>query len=263
MNPTLPQVSIIVRTHQRPTLLERTLWSLCHQKYQDFEVIVVEDGPPLSQNRVGSFDSLNINYIFTGEQVGRARAGNVGLSNSRGIYLNFLDDDDLLMPDHVLKMVGILANNKNIDAVHAASIEKKMDILSLDPLEVSVFGPKVKYNRPFNHERIFFENMFPIQAVMFRRTLFEQYGGMDESLELLEDWDLWIKYSMYAKFRYVDTTTSIYHIPKDQKMLRDRHNELKRYERVIAKKYRDYIQDKGYSPASKVTKLIEKWQGLF
>lgn len=44
--------------------------------------------------------------------------------------------------------------------------------------------------------------MFPIQAVMFRRKLYEMYGGMDERFHLLEDWELWIRYSIESEFYF-------------------------------------------------------------
>ncbi|WP_339300357.1 glycosyltransferase [Paenibacillus sp. FSL K6-2441] len=259
----VPRVSIIIRTHQRPSYLVQALHSLAGQKYKDFEIVIVEDGLPASQPVIAKFDYLNINYIYTGYSVGRSRAANIGLSHSKGKYINFLDDDDILLPTHVDSMVKVLDIYENVDVVHAASIERKVRVASSDPLVITTISEKVKYNRPFDHKRIFFENMFPIQAAMFRRRLFEQYGGIDESLELLEDWDLWIKYSMFCKFKYNDEVTSVFHVPGDKRKLRIRHQQLKQYEIKIINKYYDYIKQKNYKPINKIKKLIERIQHIF
>lgn len=251
----VPDVSIIVRTCQRPAYLVHALTSLDLQDYSNFEVVIIEDGPPASRILLPHFKKLKINYIFTESPVGRSKAANVGLSHAKGKYINFLDDDDLLLPHHISSLVKVLDNCENIDAVHAASVEKKYD-----PLTFSIISEKVKYNKPFDHQRIFFENMFPIQAVMFRRTLYEQYGGIDESLELLEDWDLWIKYSMHAKFIYIDNATSVYHLPGDKAALRERHKKLKQYETNITEKYSGYVKEKKYKSVNKIRRLIERVQ---
>lgn len=258
MKEQVPDVSIIVRTHQRPAFLAKALTSLIHQDYKNFEVVIVEDGPAGSKALLTEFHELNIDYIFTDSSVGRSMAANIGLSRAKGRYINFLDDDDLLLPHHITSMVSILDNDSDIDAVHAASLEKKIAIITHEPLTISTIGEKVKYNQPLDHQRIFFENMFPIQAVMFRRKLFEEYGGIDDSLELLEDWDLWIRYSMYANFKYIDSVTSIYHVPGDKITLSKRHQQLKRYEINVKNKYIGYIKEKKYKSVNKARKLIEK-----
>ena len=48
---------------------------------------------------------------------------------------------------------------------------------------------------------------------MFEKELFEKYGGLDESLDALEDWDLWVRYSMHTDFSCVEKTTSVYRVP--------------------------------------------------
>lgn len=256
----VPDVSIIVRTCQRPAYLVKALTSLDLQDYSNFEVVIIEDGPPASRILLSQFKKLKINYIFTESPIGRSKAANIGLSLAKGKYINFLDDDDLLLPHHISSLVKVLDNCEDIDAVHAASIEKKMAVTDYDPLTFSIISEKVKYNKPFDHQRIFFENMFPIQAVMFRRNMYEQYGGIDESLDLLEDWDLWIKYSMHGKFIYIDNATSIYHLPGDKAALRERHKKLKQYETNITDKYSGYIKEKKYKPVKKIRRLIEKLQ---
>ena len=105
----LPFVSIIVRTCGRPSVLRETLLSLRNQTYQNFEVVIVEDGPDISRKLVEiEFSDLNYQYHYTGENVGRCEAGNIALLMAKGDYFNFLDDDDLFYADHIEVLVAAL-----------------------------------------------------------------------------------------------------------------------------------------------------------
>lgn len=250
-------VSVIIRTHNRPYFLEKALHSLLIQESRDFEVIVVEDGPPNSHEIIQLFKELNIRYIPTYHNVGRTKAANIGLSNAVGKYINFLDDDDLLLPNHITDMLKTFKDNPDFDVIHARSLERTV-IYQSNTDFVKIKSETEKYYRPFNPERIFFENMFPIQAVMFKRQLFLDHGGMDEKLDLLEDWDLWIKYSMFAKFYFLNKVTSIYHVPGNKRIVKDRKQKLIDYESNITNKYQVYVAKKGYKSPKLITKLIEK-----
>lgn len=243
------KVSVIVRTRNRPQLLRKALHSLRDQTEPSFEVVVIEDGPPDSEKVIEEFPDLAIHYHATRENVGRTRAANIGLSKAQGKYLNFLDDDDLLLPHHIETLLRYLEENDDVDAVHAAAIERPFD---------RSFKDKVKYTEPLDKETIFYRNMMPIQAAMFRRRMYEKHGGMDESLAFLEDWDLWIRYSMHGEFGFVNDVTSIYHVPADRKIYKERKKVLKNYEKVIWAKYRSYMTERGYRRPNIVQRAIGK-----
>ena len=90
------KVSIIVRTCGRPDVLKTALDSLRRQTYKNIEIIVVEDGPIVSEKMIQEeYNDLPIVYFATIEKKGRSAAGNIGLKIASGTYLNFLDDDDI------------------------------------------------------------------------------------------------------------------------------------------------------------------------
>lgn len=241
-------VTVIIRTHNRPELLRRALDSVQNQTRKPDEVVVVEDGPANSIDIINEFNkNLHIVYHATYKHVGRVRAANIGLELARGKYINFLDDDDLFLPHHIEVMFQVI-QKENADCVHSPAIERKM----LKNSHVDV----IKYNEAFDKELIFYQNLFPIQAVMFKRELYEKYGGMDPSLELLEDWDLWIRYGMYAKFHYIDQVCSIYHVPADSQTYNKRIKKLKEYEKIIWVKYRSYMTQNNYKVPGKTKRLL-------
>lgn len=244
--------SVIIRTCNRPKELQRALDSVRKQTILPNEVIIVEDGPAHSYGTVRKFfDELNIVYRATEEHIGRANAANIGLQLASGTYINFLDDDDLFLPHHIETMLNTIMK-KSVDAVHTPAIERK--------IIQNWYKDVIKYDVAFQKEVIFYRNMFPIQAVMFKRELFEKYGGMDPSLELLEDWDLWIRYGMHAKFEYVNCVTSIYHVPGDPKVYRQRRKQLEQYQAVIWNKYRPYMDENGYRPPGRLKRAWDYYK---
>ncbi len=101
-----PLVSIIVRTKDRPKLLKRALESIAAQTYRPIEAIVVNDGGcELDIEELKSIlGDVSLNYVRLEKNTGRAHAGNVGIENAKGEYIGFLDDDDVLYPEHVAEI---------------------------------------------------------------------------------------------------------------------------------------------------------------
>ncbi|MFH1744859.1 MAG: glycosyltransferase family 2 protein [bacterium] len=91
----MPKVSVIIPTYNRPDLLPKAVQSVLNQTYQDFEIIVVDDGQEKSaENIIRQFSNKRIRYIKHKERRGGSAARNTGIKNSQGKYIAFLDDDD-------------------------------------------------------------------------------------------------------------------------------------------------------------------------
>jgi glycosyltransferase involved in cell wall biosynthesis len=213
LSSTNPDISVIVRTIGRPFVLNGALSSLRNQTYKNFEVIIVEDGPVSSKEYIYSqFPDLKIQYFFTGFQVGRNKAGNIGLSNAKGKYLIFLDDDDIFFPEH-LEILYRTVENQNVKAAYSIAYEVQTEVISTNPYQYKEKAEKVVFNQPFNLLLLLWKNYIPIQTILFHRTLYEELGGFDESLEIFEDWDLWIRYATATRFIFVPKITSKYRVP--------------------------------------------------
>ena len=237
-----PKVSVIVRTCGRPSVLRETLISLRNQTYTNLEIVVVEDGPDASGKMIREeFDDLNIVYFATGEKVGRSKAGNLAMERASGKYLNFLDDDDLFFADHVEVLVTQLLKGEN-RAAYAFAFETPVEIHSRDPYKYTVKRYREVYKHDFDKVVLCHHNYIPIQSIMFEKTLFEEYGGLDESLDALEDWDLWVRYSLHTDFTCVKKTTSIYRVPHNRKINADRQKALDEALVVVRNKHKGYIQ---------------------
>ncbi|RQS54715.1 glycosyltransferase [Burkholderia sp. Bp8984] len=224
----MPLVSIVVRTHRRPALLREALMSLSHQTYPRIEVVVVEDGPADSRDMVDTEFSgrLNVRYEATGVPVGRSAAGNLGLSVARGEWIGFLDDDDQFYADHVETLMQVAKDRSN-RVVYGASHEVPTEFLELTADSVTYReGPVALKYREYSRLVLWQENLAPIQAVLFHRSLYDEFGGFDEDLDQLEDWVLWVRYSCATDFSSVMRVTSRYRVPMSSKVALARQAKL-------------------------------------
>lgn len=237
-----PLVSIIVRTCGRPCILRETLVSLRKQTYDNIEIVIVEDGAPISQDMIrAEFSDLNILYRATGKKVGRSKAGNLAMSLAHGEYLNFLDDDDLFYADHVEVLVATLEKSK-LDAAYATSFETPIVVTSKEPYIYNVKNYLGIHKQPFNRIILCHHNYIPIQCIMFAKSLFEEYGGLDESVDALEDWDMWVRYSLYTNFAFVLKTTSVYRVPAVRQINQERQKALDEALLIMREKHKGYMQ---------------------
>lgn len=234
-----PKVSVIVRTKNRIHLLKEALTSIYNQTYRHIEVIVIEDGEDTSSDMIiNDFqDVLNIKYVSTGKTRGRSIAANIGLKQSTGDFLCFLDDDDLLFADHIEVLVSELMNNKQYKVAYSLAVEAQV---SADLQKTICY--KSVFDQRFNRYLLYNSNFLPIQTVMFSREVYNQLGGLDEAMNYLEDWDLWLKYSAKYEFKYIGKQTSIYKTPADLKIRYSRKNQLINAEKQLHQKHQGFIK---------------------
>jgi len=255
-----PLVSIVIRTIGRPNVLREALISLRKQTYENFEVIVVEDGPPDSKKMIGEeFKDLKLRYISTGDPVGRSAAGNLGMDEANGIYINFLDDDDLFYADHIETLVQFLTET-GMYAAYSVAFETAINVKSKDPYKYDIVSTTTRYRQPFNRLFLLRANYIPIQSIMFKKCLFEEYGGIDTELDNQEDYDLWLRYAMKVDFGYVDKTTSVYRVPAYSAGKQRDDKQWAGYE-ALREKIKDYeFSMDAYTAGEEVIRIIEKFE---
>lgn len=217
-----PLVSVIIRTHRRPEVLRKTLDLLRLQTYRNYEIVLIEDGEPTAQKMIETdFQDLPLRYYSTGASIGRSAAANLGFSLAKGKYLNLLDDDDYLYPEHIETAVSV-AEEKKVDIVFmqdlSLSIEKTSDI----PYEY-----KVNEAHFMNFPRIdpFTMSHFcatPDNGVFFRKTVLDYAIGMREDLDANEDWSLWLRMLTRASYSVVHFATCCFVVPYNEKEKKER-----------------------------------------
>jgi GT2 family glycosyltransferase len=232
-----PLVSVVTRTYAgRWRFLREAMACVSRQTHQSLELVVVQDGGDSLREAAqawAEFLGLALRFCAV-EKVGRSVAGNAGLAEAKGQYCLFLDDDDLLFADHVETLVDALARDTSAVAAYTPAWEIETDYpdSNVPYAEIRHYQPP-GLAQPFNGELLRAHNFMAIQSVLFRRSLYEQRGGLDTDFEALEDWVLWNVYAYKNHFVYRPKTTSMFRTPSDDTKRARRHAVLhSAYERA-------------------------------
>lgn len=197
----LPRVSVVIRTKDRPSLLEDALSSLAIQDYPDLDVIVVNDGGGSVERQVKRFeDSLSIRVIDLVKSRGRSAAANIGIAAAEGQWLLMLDDDDLYLAEGIRTLV---LTATDLNGVYFGKVES-----------VNYEGEERRHLRYFGAEYdadlMLFENQIPFIGCLMPLAQVRAIGGVDEGLDCFEDWDLYLRLADRCNFQYVDRTVAEY-----------------------------------------------------
>ncbi len=223
-----PLVSIIVRSYRgRGAMLRKALESLARQDYPALEVLVIEDG---SAEHQGLVESLNgkegISFRhFPQPKLGRSMAANVGLERAQGKYIGFLDDDDYFYPNHCSLLAGLLETSPEAAAVHAASVEVAARLNRQTMAFENEREVCINYITSASSAELLFRNLFPIQAVLFRRDILGPQNRFDPNLDALEDWLFWLRLLLGRKIIGTPDITSAYHVPLEPGEIKKRQHE--------------------------------------
>lgn len=190
-------VSVLIRTRDRPRLLAEALESVARQTRAPLEVVVVNDGGEPVGHILASFAKrLTARHVSHPVAMGRACAANAGFKVARGAWVAILDDDDLFLPHHLETLTAALAGAP-AGLAHAACRLSRPD------------GEEV-IGSPADRDGLLLANTIPTCATLVSREAVLTAGGFDEELPFLEDWDLWIRLAQRHDFVYVDQVTSVY-----------------------------------------------------
>ncbi len=183
----MPDVSIIIPTHNRPHLLPRAVES-AQRAGRDVEVILVDDASTDATAKVAR--SLHgIRYIRLEHNEGVAGARNLGILASRADYIAFLDDDDVRLPGSLELQVAALESAPDAGLVYGQAIAMDQ---SGNPTE-DVYPKRLPQGDVFR--QLLEQNFIPCSTVMFRRDCLFRAGLLDASVPGVEDWDLWVRIS--------------------------------------------------------------------
>jgi glycosyltransferase involved in cell wall biosynthesis len=201
-----PAASVIVRTHNRPSLLRHALADLASQTFTDFEVIIVNDGEVPVEDLLVEFENkLRIRAAAHAAGSGRAAALNSGVRQASGDFLTYLDDDDRVEPDHLFVLVS--GFREGIDLVYTRATQA---LCWLHEYEDHVLARNACISRPFDLQHMLIDNWIPFMTVMHRRECIARAGEFDAGLELFEDWDFLIRLGRCCHFEHVPEITCEY-----------------------------------------------------
>lgn len=232
--------SVLIRTCKRPGSLRQALESLAAQQYKNFEVLVAEDGPQQSRFVCEEFPSLCLRYFCTEKSVGRCETGNLLMREATGDLLNFLDDDDALLPNHLAVLADLAQRYPTAGVFCAGALEGRCVVAPGDGAEWSIRSLRRVTNRKVTFSQMAAGNLLPIQSTAFRRQLVHRHGGFNPQLDAYEDWDLWQRFLQDVDAVCSERITSFYKIQADLVEEADRTLRMKAYRPVLVQCFAHY-----------------------
>lgn len=196
-----PLVSVIIPTYKRSECICNTIDSVLNQTYSNIEIIVVDDNGKgtLEQQeteRLLSEYIKNNKIIYVVHEVNKngSAARNTGFRNSKGKYINFLDDDDVFYPRKIEIQVDILKKTEvRYGAVYCNSRIKR--IQNLTKKEV-VYDTNFLKEGDLCREYLLDKIRFNTSTILFKRNVIEELNGFDESFVRHQDYELMVRFFM-------------------------------------------------------------------
>jgi len=176
----MTKVSVVIPCYNQGSFLDEAVDSVLNQTFQDFEIIVVNDGSTdkTTTKLLATYQKPKTRIIHT-ENRGVAAARNLGIKESRGDYILPLDADDKIEPEFLQKCVDILENHPDISIVYCLGAlfgaEKRMICAS-----------------EFSARKMLLSNLV-FASALFRREDWQAVGGYNSNMTRgCEDWDFWL-----------------------------------------------------------------------
>lgn len=188
-------VSVVIPTYNRSASVYNAILSVLSQTYRDLELIVVDDGSTDNTYQIlMNFHDSRLRLVRQDHQ-GVAAARNYGVSLAQGDYIAFLDSDDVWMPHKLERQISF-------------TLEGEWEITQTDELWIRR-GKKV--NPKFRHSKragwLFEPSLYLClvspSCVFLSRKCWENVGPFDQNLLACEDYDLWLRTSLFFPVGYL------------------------------------------------------------
>lgn len=200
--------SVIIPLFNKAPYVNKALDSIISQSFQDFELIVVDDGSTDDSLAVAQsiVEGCGVKYrLIHQDNAGVSSARNNGVMVSHGDYLCFLDADDWWAPTFLERMDDLIRTcpGAGIYGMNYYYVKNGRE-------SISVKGVETGY---INYCKVYSEGLsMPLWtgAVSLPRRVFDEMGGFRPRLKLGEDFDLWIKIVLKYRVAFLNEAHSYY-----------------------------------------------------
>jgi glycosyltransferase involved in cell wall biosynthesis len=230
-----PMVSIILPTFNRPLYLAQALSSVVRQRYDNLQIIVVNDGGCDVSSIVKSFDDPRIVFINRRENRGKAFSLNEALAMAKGKYIAYLDDDDIYYTHHIETLVDTLENRSECGVAYT-DLYKSYCRITTDGGRI-VLSKVVEVSRDFDRFVMLYFNHVLHVSCLHRRDLLDKTGPYNEGLNILIDWDMTRRLAFFTDFCHIPDITGEYYHPEgenDRISVRRRKDKMEYARNVLA-----------------------------
>jgi glycosyltransferase involved in cell wall biosynthesis len=185
-------------TYNTAHLIGRALDSILQQTFQDFEIIVVNDGSP-DTPQLEQVLAPYLEKIVYIKQPNKRAAGarNTAIRQAKGEFLAFLDSDDYWLPNHLAAQMKHFADDPSLDFVYCNGMVETED-------SSYAFMDMCPSNGQATFEALVVERcQVAVSTVVVRKRAIEKANLFDESLPRCDDYDMWLRTAFWgAKIAY-------------------------------------------------------------
>lgn len=234
-----PKISIVIATYNRAHYLPATIESVLRQRFQDFELIIVDDGSTDDTEKVLQPFRDRLDYIHQ-ENRGPSAARNAGVRRARAHWIAIQDSDDLCAPDYLESLYRLASARQDCGMVFANGAylggkehNRETIIASQKSRRLAAQGVSLA--------DLFDKSIVRLQAALISKKCYDAVGGHDESLRISMDLDLAFRLFMRYPVAYLDEV--VFYYRKHEGNI-GRNQELRLLEniRVIEKLVGDFPQ---------------------
>ncbi|MFC1542950.1 glycosyltransferase family 2 protein [Candidatus Neomarinimicrobiota bacterium] len=250
-----PRVSVILSCFNCETYIAEAIDSVLSQTYQDYEIIVINDGSTDKSGEIIEYyankHQKKIRYIVQ-ENQGQEAALNHGFSLAQGEYLAFIDSDDIWYPDKLVKQVNILSNDpgKRVGLVYTY-----IDHLNADPTRRSRNAVTIGV-RGQAFKGLFTGAFATMSSIIVPRYVFVKVGGFNPRFSFCCDYDLMLRIAAAGyDFEYIPEVLTTRRIHSGNKTRSQMLSNINNREMLLeiagqyAEKIREYNVDVDYRMA--------------
>jgi len=204
----MPEVSVVIPSYNHEDYIEECINSVLKQSYQDFEIIITDDGSrDNTVKNILKFDDSRIKLYINRENKGACIAANHCIKQSSGKFIAMLSSDDVWMPDKLEIQVDFMKKHNNIAGVFTKIIGIDEDS---HPIYDENFIFKDTFNVP-NRTRYQWLNHFFYHgnclchpSSLIRRECYDQVGLFNPTMAGLPDLDFWVRLCFYKDIHIIN-----------------------------------------------------------
>lgn len=203
-----PLISIIIPTYKGEELISSTIDKVLNQTYSNLEIIIVDDNGKETKSQLNTEKLLSTNYPSIKYHVlptnsGATIARNVGGELAKGMYLNFLDQDDDLLPEKIYCQWEVFSKGEStLGLVYCSRIEKFIET-GREQIVKANFKGDLKGILGLNH-------VGPPTVTLIKTEAFRKVGGFSTKYKFKAEIELYIRLSPFYTFDYVAEPLVIY-----------------------------------------------------
>jgi glycosyltransferase involved in cell wall biosynthesis len=193
-------VDIIIPSYHG-THLKETLDSCVNQTYKKINIIVVNNNSPFDIEKICK-SYKNVQYIYSGVNLGPAGGRNLGISKSSSDFISFIDDDDIMCPTKIELSIAELKNNEVGLTCGNYKILYKNKLMN----------PFYKNSINIDYKMLLKQNFVASGSTTIKRDVINTVGLFNENFWIAEDYDYWLRISENYKVKYIHNVLYHYRI---------------------------------------------------